>query len=100
MSILIGLDFSQTGPDTNTIWRFKENDNEGKLFDLFYKQIEAHHLIVSEGKLVDASFHEDPRQCKTREENKMLKAGSISEQWKKKQAQTTSQRHGCMVDKK
>lgn len=81
----VGLDFSHTVPDTNTIWRFKEklkeNDNERKLFDLFYKQVEAHHLIVSEGKLVDASFHEVPRQRNTREENKTLKAGSIPEEW-------------------
>ncbi len=85
----VGLDFSHTVPDTNTIWRFKEklkeNDNERKLFDLFYKQVEAHHVIVSEGKLVDASFHEVPRQRNTREENKTLKEGAIPPHWKEEE---------------
>lgn len=82
----IGLDFSHKVPDTNTIWTFKEklkdNDNERKLFDYFFKQLEKQKLIVSEGKMVDASFHEVPRQRNTREENKTLKEGEIPEQWK------------------
>lgn len=82
----VGLDFSHKVPDTNTIWTFKEklkdNDNERKLFDYFYKQLEEQELIVSEGKMVDASFHEVPRQRNTREENKTLKEGEIPGQWK------------------
>lgn len=82
----VGLDFSHKVPDTNTIWTFKEklkeNDNERKLFDCFYKQAEEQKLIVSEGKMVDASFHEVSRQRNTREENKTLKQGEIPQQWK------------------
>ncbi len=82
----VGLDFSHKVPDTNTIWTFKEklkdNDNERKLFDYFYKQLEEQELIVSEGKMVDASFHEVPRQRNTREDNKTIKEGEIPEQWK------------------
>ena len=89
----VGLDFSHTVPDTNTIWRFKEklkeNDNERKLFDLFYKQVEAHHLIVRRGELVDASFHEVPRQRNTREENKTLKEGAIPEEWEEEKNKHT-----------
>ncbi len=81
-----GLEFSHKVPDTNTIWTFKEklkgNDNERKLFDCFYKELEAQKLIVSEGKMVDASFHEAPRQRNSREENKVLKEGSIPQDWK------------------
>ena len=81
-----GLDFSHKVPDANTIWTFKEklkeNDNERKLFDCFYKEIEAQNLIVSEGKMVDASFHEVPRQRNSREENKELKEGTIPQEWK------------------
>ncbi len=81
-----GLEFSHRVPDTNTIWLFKEKlkekDNERKLFDCFYKKLEDHHLIVSEGKMVDASFHEVPRQRNSREENKTLKQGDIPEEWK------------------
>lgn len=81
-----GLEFSHKVPDTNTIWTFKEklkeNDNERKLFDCFYKEIEEQSLIVSAGKMVDASFHEVPRQRNSREENKELKEGNIPEEWK------------------
>jgi IS5 family transposase len=81
-----GLDFSHKVPDTNTIWTFKEklkeNDNERKLFDCFYKEVEEQKLIVSEGKMVDASFHEVPRQRNSREENKAIKAGTIPVEWK------------------
>lgn len=81
-----GLEFSHKVPDTNTIWTFKEklkeNDNERKLFDCFYKELEEHKLIVSEGKMVDASFHEAPRQRNSREENKELKEGNTPEEWK------------------
>ncbi len=81
----VGLEFGHKVPDTNTIWNFKErlkeNDNERKLFDRFYKEIEEEKLIVSEGKMVDASFHEVPRQRNSREENKTVKEGCIPEEW-------------------
>jgi IS5 family transposase len=80
-----GLEFSHKVPDTNTIWTFKEklkeNDNERKLFDCFYKALEEQKLIIAEGKMVDASFHEAPRQRNSREENKELKEGSIPQEW-------------------
>jgi IS5 family transposase len=81
-----GLAFSHKVPDTNTIWTFKEklkeNENERKLFDCFYKELEEQKLIVSEGKMVDASFHEVPRQRNSREENKQIKQGNTPEEWK------------------
>jgi len=82
----VGLDFSHKIPDTNTIWTFKEklkeNDNERKLFDCFYQQIEEQKLIVSEGKMVDASFHEVPRQRNSREVNEKIKKGEVPPEWK------------------
>ena len=81
-----GLEFSHRVPDCNTIWNFKQGlakeNNEKKLFDLFYKVVEENKLIVNEGKMVDASFHEAPRQRNTREENKEIKEGKTPEQWK------------------
>lgn len=38
-------------------------------------------MIVSEGKMVDARFHEVPRQRNSREENKTIKAGEIPAKW-------------------
>ena len=81
----VGLGFGHKVPDANTIWNFKEklkeNDNERKLFDRFYKELEEQKLIVSEGKMVDASFHEVPRQRNSREENKTVKEGNIPAEW-------------------
>lgn len=84
-----GLAFSHKVPDTNTIWNFKEklkeNDNERKLFDCFYRELEEQKLIVAEGKMVDASFHEVPRQRNSREENKEIKEGNIPQEWQEEQ---------------
>jgi len=76
-----GLDFSHRVPDCNTIWNFRQglakNDNERKLFNRFYAVLEEKKMIVSEGKMVDASFHEVPRQRNSREENQTIKDGHI-----------------------
>ena len=84
----VGLELSHKVPDTNTIWTFKEklkvDDNERKLFNCFYAELEKQRLIVSEGKMVDASFHEVPRQRNNREENALIKKGAIPIDWKKK----------------
>jgi len=73
-------------PDCNTIWNFKQglvkNDNEKKLFDLFYKAVEEKKLIVNEGKMVDASFHEATRLRNSRGENKEIKEDKTPEAWK------------------
>lgn len=82
----VGLEMSHKVPDHNTIWTFKEklkvDNNERKLFDCFYAQLEKEQLIVGNGKMVDASFHEVPRQRNSREENKTIKEGKIPEEWK------------------
>ena len=84
----VGLEFNHRVPDYNTIWNFKQglakNDNEKKLFNRFYSVLEEKKLIVSEGKMVDASFHEVPRQRNGREENKELKEGIIPKTWEGK----------------
>ena len=81
----VGLELSHKVPDSNTIWTFKEklkvDDNERKLFACFYAELEKEQLIVATGKMVDASFHEVPRQRNSREENKSIKEGKIPEEW-------------------
>jgi IS5 family transposase len=73
-------------PDSKTIWNFRERlvdlDLVGKLFDLFKTKLETLGLIVHEGKIVDASFVEVPKQRNTREENKLVKEGKVPEEWK------------------
>jgi IS5 family transposase len=81
-----GLEFSHRVPDYNTIWNFKQSlskeDNERKLFDKFYAMLEQKNMLVNEGKMVDASFHEVPRQRNSREENQIIKEGSIPDSFK------------------
>lgn len=81
-----GLEFSHRVPDSNTIWNFRQglakDDNEKRLFKVFYQVAEQKGLIVNEGKMVDASFHEVPRQRNSREENTEIKEGKTPEDWK------------------
>jgi len=81
----LGMNLNDPVPDCNTVWNFreclKEDDNEKKLFDCFYKELGKHGLIANKGKMVDASFHEVPRQRNSREENKIIKQGAIPAEW-------------------
>ena len=73
-------------PDSKTIWHFREKlvdlDLVTILFDLFKTKLEELGLIVHEGKIVDASFVEIPKQRNTKEENKQIKDGEIPQAWK------------------
>lgn len=77
-------------PDSRTIWAFTERLTDlglvRELFDLFEQFLEDLGLVAHEGKLVDASFVEVPRQRNSREENAQIKTGTIPEQWKEKPA--------------
>jgi transposase, IS5 family len=74
-------------PDSKTIWHFRERlvDLElvDVLFDLFKTKLEELGLIVHEGKIVDASFVEVPKQRNSRDENKQIKDGEIPATWGK-----------------
>jgi transposase, IS5 family len=80
------LTIADTVPDSKTIWNFKERlvdlDLTEKLFDLFKTKLTALGLIIHEGKIVDASFVEVPRQRNSREENKQIKDGAVPKEWK------------------
>lgn len=72
-------------PDEKTIWLFREQAEEAglidKLFDHFVENLRDAGLIANEGKIVDASIVEAPRQRNTREENQRIKAGEQIEEW-------------------
>lgn len=75
----LGLTISDDIPDSKTVWNFREQLVDLKLvddlFSLFLKELEALGLILNEGKIIDASFIEVPRQRNSREENKQIKNG-------------------------
>jgi IS5 family transposase len=70
-------------PDSRTVWHFRERLTDlglvEALFAVFLNELEALNLIVNEGKIIDASFIEVPRQRNHREENTQIKSGGIPE---------------------
>lgn len=79
----LNLTIADDIPDSRTVWKFKEQLIDLKLieplFFIFLKQIESLGMILNEGKIVDASFIEVPKQRNTKEENKEIKEGNIPE---------------------
>ena len=76
-------------PDSKTFWLFREQLIEKDviigLFKTFNETLDAAGVFANEGKMVDASFVEAPRQRNTREENKHIKeTGTAPGEWKEK----------------
>jgi IS5 family transposase len=83
MSFMRFLDLSIADeiPDSKTVWHFRERltglDLVDGLFALFLHELDRLHLVVHEGKIVDASFVEGLIQRNSREENAQIKSGEI-----------------------
>jgi IS5 family transposase len=81
----LGLSSGDRVPDSRTIWLFQENlikkNLEEKLFENFRNYLHDCGLYVNEGKIVDASFVEVPRQRNSKEENKQIKEGKGDQLW-------------------
>lgn len=81
----LGLSLNDKIPDEKTVWDFRnrliEKGLEKDLFEKFTALLETHGLIAHEGKIIDASFIEAPRQRNSREKNKEIKAGKTPSEW-------------------
>lgn len=77
----LGLSLSDKAPDEKTIWLFREDLAEAggveKLFEKFEEYLKEAGLTGQEGKIIDASFVDVPRQRNSREENHIIKAGAV-----------------------
>src|SRR5208283_1881306 len=66
----LDLELSDKVPDSKTIWLFKETLTKAKvvekLFEKFHDELEKQGYIGNEGKIIDASFVEVPRQRNSR----------------------------------
>jgi IS5 family transposase len=84
----LGLKSGDRVPDSRTIWLFQENliqkNLEENLFAHFHKHLDDLGLFVNEGKIVDASFVEVPRQRNKKEENEKIKSGEGEQLWNDK----------------
>ncbi len=86
----LGIDLGGTVPDAKTVWLFREQLREAKVFDRlferFHRALRRQGIKLNSGQIVDASFVEAPRQRNTREENEMVKDGAVPKQWTKNPA--------------
>jgi len=82
----LGLKKSDKVPDSKTFWFFRERLIERDvimgLFERFNETLDKAGVFANEGKMVDASFVESPRQRNSREENKHIKeTGTAPKEW-------------------
>ena len=82
----LGLKKSDKVPDSKTFWYFREQLIKKEvimdLFKTFNETLDKVGVFANEGKMVDASFVEAPRQRNTREENKHIKkTGTAPKEW-------------------
>jgi IS5 family transposase len=81
----LGLSSGDRVPDARTIWLFQNNlikkDLEEALFEKFHRHLDSLGLFINEGKIIDASFVEVPRQRNRKEENEKIRSGESSELW-------------------
>lgn len=82
----LGLKKSDKVPDSKTFWNFREQLIEKEaimdLFKTFNETLDAAGIFANEGKMIDASFVEVPRQRNTREENQHIKqTGTSPKEW-------------------
>lgn len=83
----LGLKISDKIPDSRTFWSFREElikkDIILKLFNIFNDTLDEIGVFANEGKMIDASFVDAPRQRNNREENKHIKEeGTAPDEWK------------------
>jgi IS5 family transposase len=79
----LDLSIADDIPDSKTVWHFREQITDlgliEELFALFLNKLEDLDLVINEGKIIDASFVEVPRQRNYKEENKQIKEGQTPE---------------------
>lgn len=72
-------------PDEKTVWAYRDklasNGTFDRLFDEFRSFLDSKGLSFSEGKIIDASFVEAPKQRNTLEENRQIKEGKGGKLW-------------------
>lgn len=75
-------------PDEKTVWHVKNLLSKAGtfdvLFDRFREYLDRKGLSFNEGKIIDASFVEAPKQRNTRDENGQIKSGNGEDLWKDK----------------
>lgn len=75
-------------PDEKTVWAYKDKLAKAgafdKLFNDFRSLLDSKGLSFNEGKIIDATFVEAPKQRNSREENQAIKEGNGDALWNDK----------------
>lgn len=83
-------------PDEKTVWAVKDklakDGTFDRLFDEFRLFLDGKGLSFNEGKIIDATFVEAPRQRNTREENKLIKEGKGQDLWNPEDGDTAEEK--------
>lgn len=81
----LGIHTVREVPDEKTVWACRDKLAKagvfGTLFDDFRKVLDSKGLSFNEGKIIDATFVEAPRQRNTRGENAAIKEGNGGSLW-------------------
>lgn len=89
----LGLHMGGAVPDYTSVWRFREQLAAGgtakKLFELYVEKLEGQGVITKQGRIVDASLVEVPRQRNSRKENEMIKEGKVPPECRKQPRKLT-----------
>lgn len=81
----LGITLADDVPDEKTIWLFREQVGKGvrQLFDGFDRHLRESGLMGKQGKIIDASFVDVPRQRNSRDDNEKIKNDEVPESFKK-----------------
>ena len=85
----LGLKSSDKVPDSRTFWAFREQLIKSgiieKLYKIFNESLDSMGIFANEGRIIDASFVEAPRQRNNRDDNKYIrKTGKAPKNWEEK----------------
>ena len=90
-------------PDEKTVWacknRLAEDGIFDRLFDEFRTFLDNKGLSFNEGKIIDATFVEAPKQRNTKEENKQIKAGNGKDLWNPEEGDSEKEKKRKMHNK-
>lgn len=86
----LDLSLADAVPDQKTFWEFRQKlgaeEGFSQLFERFNEYLRGQGFFTKEGRIIDATFVEVPKQRNTREENAQIKAGEVPPDWKQQSA--------------
>lgn len=84
-------------PDEKTVWACKNklavDGTFDRLFEEFRTYLDSKGLSFNEGKIIDATFVEAPKQRNTKEENEQIKAGNGKDLWNPEDGDSPKERN-------